>query len=146
MNIPAAFTRWIKFNLVGALGMAVQLGALALLHHCAPTHYLLASAAAVELAVLLNFVGHIHYTWRDRRVRSPLRPLLRFHLSNGLVSLISNVLLMRVLVGQAHVPVLAANGLAILCCSLVNFSLSDTWAFVSAVPEQDKSGTTVPCL
>ena len=127
-----AFHRWTRFNLVGGLGMVLQMGALILLHHLAPSHYLLASAAAVELAILHNFVWHIHYTWRDRRVGSPLRPLLRFHLSNGLVSLAGNLLLMRLLVGQAHMPLLAANGLAILICSLVNFGLGDTWAFIPA--------------
>ncbi len=127
--------RWGKFNLVGALGMVVQMGALAVLHHFAPNHDLLASAAAVELAILHNFVWHLHYTWRDRRVDSPLHPLLRFHLSNGLVSLIGNLLLVRLLVGPAHVPLLAANAIAILCCSLVNFALGDSWAFANRQPE-----------
>ena len=36
---------------------------------------------------------------------------------------------MRILVGEAHVPVLAANTIAILCCSIVNFFLSNEWVF-----------------
>ena len=55
--------------------------------------------------------------------------LLRFHVSNGMVSLVGNLLLMRVLVQEAHLPVLAANGIAIVCCSIINFYLSDQWAF-----------------
>ena len=134
VKLPAAniLVRWCKFNLVGAAGMVVQLGSLALLNQIAPGHYLAASAAALELTLLHNFVWHLHYTWRDRRNGSPLiAQCIRFHMSNGLVSLIGNLALMRILVGEAHLPVLAANAIAILCCSIANFCLSHTWAFAA---------------
>jgi putative flippase GtrA len=74
-------------------------------------------------------VWHQQYTWRDRRDDSPVMArLLRFHLSNGVVSMLGNLVVMRVLHG-ARVPLLVANGIAILCCSVVNFCLSDRWAF-----------------
>jgi putative flippase GtrA len=80
--------------------------------------------------VLHNFVWHVHFTWRDRRDDSALlSQLVRFHLSNGLVSIVGNLVLMRILVQQAHLPLLASNGIAILCCSVVNFCLGDSWAF-----------------
>ena len=124
------FIRWGKFNLVGAMGMVVQLAALAVFNRFAPGHYLLTSVAALELTLLHNFVWHLHYTWRERRHNSALlAQLLRFHLSNGLVSMLGNLALMRVLVQQAHLPVLVSNGIAILCCSIVNFCLGDNWAF-----------------
>ncbi len=134
--------RWVntlirrgKFNLVGVAGMAVQLALLAVFNRLAPCHYLMATAAAIEITLLHNFVWHVRYTWRDRRDGSALVVrLLRFHLSNGLVSLIGNVLLMRVLVGHAHLPVLAANLIAIVCCTIVNFALSDMWAFAGVRP------------
>ena len=126
------FIRWSKFNLVGSMGMAVQLAALALINHCAPGHYLIASAAAVELTLLHNFVWHLRYTWRDRRDGSAkLTQLMRFHLSNGLVSLLGNLALMRILVHDAHLPVLVSNMIAILCCSMINFCLGDHWAFAA---------------
>ncbi|HWG19376.1 MAG TPA: GtrA family protein [Terracidiphilus sp.] len=122
--------RWGKFNLVGAMGMAVQLGALALLNRWMGGHYLFATAGAIELTLLHNFIWHLHYTWRDRRDRSEmLAQCLRFHLSNGLVSMMGNLALMRLLVHEAHLPVLVANGIAILGCSIVNFCLGDLWAF-----------------
>lgn len=125
-----ALIRWAKFNLVGAMGMPVQLAALAAFNRCAPGHYLVASAAAIELTLLHNFLWHIHYTWRDRHGRSArLAQLVRFHLSNGLVSMVGNLALMRILVHDAHLPLLLANAIAILCCSLLNFCLGDTWAF-----------------
>jgi putative flippase GtrA len=56
--------------------------------------------------------------------------LIRFHLSNGLVSMVGNLALMPLLVESARIPVVAANAIAILCCSVVNFFLGDQWAFV----------------
>jgi putative flippase GtrA len=124
------FIRWGKFNLVGAMGMAVQLAALAFINWLAPGHYLFATAAAIELTLLHNFAWHLHYTWHDRRDDSALlAQLVRFHLSNGLVSMVGNLALMRILVHEAHLPLLVANGIAILCCSIVNFCLGNNWAF-----------------
>ncbi|MGA3130971.1 MAG: GtrA family protein [Terracidiphilus sp.] len=125
--------RWGKFNLVGAVGMALQLGVLALIDRLAPGHYMVATAAALEITLLHNFVWHLNYTWRGRRCRSALgTQLIRFHLSNGLVSAVGNLALMPVLVEGARIPVVAANAIAILCCSIVNFLLGDRWAFVDA--------------
>jgi putative flippase GtrA len=122
--------RWGKFNLVGAMGMVVQLAALEFFTGLSGRHYLLASAAAVELALLHNFVWHLHYTWRDRRDESArLSRLVRFHLSNGTISMAGNLVLMRMLVDAMGLPVLGANGIAILCCSIANFCLGDRWAF-----------------
>lgn len=127
------FVRWSKFNLVGAMGMVLQLAALALINRWTGGHYLFASAAAIEIALLHNFVWHLHFTWRDRRDNSALfSKLLRFHLSNGLVSMFGNLALMRVLVYEARFPVLAANCVAILCCSILNFCLGNFWAFGGA--------------
>ena len=119
-----------KFTAVGAMGMVVQLGTLALLNRAIPGHYLVASATALELTLVHNFVWHIHYTWRDRQenVAWPAA-LLRFHLSNGAVSIGGNLAVMWVLVRHGHLPVLVANLVAIGCCSVANFGLGDKWAF-----------------
>jgi putative flippase GtrA len=58
--------RWLKFNLVGAIGIVVQLLALGLLTSVLRVHYLAATALAVEAAVLHNFVWHEWFTWADR--------------------------------------------------------------------------------
>ena len=102
--------------------MLVQLGLLAAVNRMVPGHYLFATAAAIELTLLHNFFWHLHYTWRDRRqVSSVPLQLTRFHLSNGLISMVGNLALMRLLVQQVHLPVLAANCFAVVCCSFVNF-------------------------
>lgn len=124
------FKRWLKFSLVGVLGMVVQLASLALFNRLLHGRYLVASAAALEVTLLHNFVWHTRYTWRDRReASSAWRRLVRFHLSSGLLSLAGNLGLMRWLVHAAHLPVLAANAVAVLCCSAANFWFSHRWAF-----------------
>lgn len=129
MNI---FLRWVKFNLIGAAGMALQLTVLAFMNRLSHGHYLLASAVAVELTLLHNFVWHLRYTWRDRGGNSTLTAqLVRFHLSNGIVSMFGNLLLMRLFVQQERMPLLAANIMAILCCSIANFFLGNNWVFAA---------------
>ncbi|HUH62513.1 MAG TPA: GtrA family protein [Terracidiphilus sp.] len=137
------FVRWCKFNAVGALGMGVQLVSLALINRWTVGRYLVATAAAIEITLLHNFAWHLVYTWRDRRGGSALLgQLVRFHLSNGLVSMIGNLVLMRILAGAVHFPVVAANCIAILCCSIVNFLLGDNWVFAV----RDPSGSAVTAL
>lgn len=110
--------------------MALQLVALALIERCAQGHYLVATAAAVELILVHNFVWHLHDTWRDRRDDAALQvQFVRFHLSNGMVSMLGNLALMPILIHGAHMPLLVSNSIAILCCSTINFCLSNSWAF-----------------
>ena len=129
----STFARWWRFNVVGALGMVVQLGTLAVLNRWAPGHDLCSSVIALEITLLHNFAWHLQFTWRERRGDAPLRTqLVRFHLSNGLVSLLGNLVLMAVLVRAVHLPVVLANGVAILSCSALNFALGNLWAFGKA--------------
>lgn len=122
--------RWMTFHLVGAMGMLVQLVALTLCNRMLHGRYLIASAAALEITLLHNFVWHTKWTWRDRRGAFPLRrQLVRFHLSNGLLSLAGNLALMRLLVHTAKMPLLPANAIAVLCCSAMNYCCSHFWAF-----------------
>jgi len=51
--------RWIRFNLVGAMGAMVQAGLLFLLTERARVDYLTATGLAVEAAILHNFVWHL---------------------------------------------------------------------------------------
>jgi putative flippase GtrA len=124
--------RWLKFNVVGAIGFAVQLAALALFVSGLRMNYLVATALAVEAAVLHNFVWHELYTWRDRTRLAPggtLGRLLRFNLTNGALSVVGNLVIMKVLVGRLGMKYLAANVLSILACSLANFAASHWLVF-----------------
>src|SRR5713101_5387553 len=124
---------WIKFNVVGALGFALQSSALFLLTHGPhPVSYLAATAAAVELAVLNNFVWHQRWTWRDRpsaTTGETLRRLVKFNFTNGLVSITGNLVLMSLLVGRLGLPIAGANVASVAACSICNFFLADRIAF-----------------
>ncbi len=126
--------RWLKFNAVGLLGVGAQLLALQLfVATLGASNYLWATTAAVELAVLHNFYWHTRWTWHDRpaTTRQTLARLVRFNLTNGVNSLLGNLLLMKLLVGILRWPLIAANLCAIMLCGLVNFALSEFWVFRS---------------
>ena len=95
---PCGLIRWLKFNAVGAIGIAVQLAALALLKSCLGMNYLLATALAVEAAVLHNFVWHERFTWADRPTTDRFKRLLKFNLTAGLFSIAGNVAFTHLLV------------------------------------------------
>ena len=122
--------RFVKFNSVGVAGFVLQLAVLAALVHFG-VHYLAATALAVECAVLHNFFWHERWTWRDRPSagRGRLDRLWRFHALNGMVSLVGNVLLMRLFVGTFGMPAIPANLLAVIACALVNYFGSDRIVF-----------------
>lgn len=124
--------RWLKFNFVGAIGIVVQLAALELLARGLHLHYLVATALAVETAVLHNFIWHERFTWKDRSggpVRATALRLLRFHLGNGVISIGGNLVLMRLFVGLWHWKLLIANAVTIAICSFLNFAVSEWLVF-----------------
>ncbi|MCC6860359.1 MAG: GtrA family protein [Bryobacterales bacterium] len=124
--------RWLKFNLVGLLGMFVQLAALALFVSGFRWHYLWATGLAVECAVLHNFVWHERYTWKDRASGSlsqSMVRLLQFNLSIGAISILGNLALMRLLAGALRLNYLVANVATITALSLANFAVSHLVVF-----------------
>ena len=125
---PARAVRWLKFNLVGGMGIAVQLLVLILLKTGLHFNYLIATALAVETAVIHNFLWHERFTWADRAGGGWVR-FLKFNLTTGLFSIAGNLALMKVLVGLGHVNYLLANAITITACSIVNFLVSDGFVF-----------------
>src|SRR6266568_5172087 len=83
--------RWLKFNFVGLIGIGVQLLALVLLRSGLHLNYLLATALAVETAVVHNFLWHERFTWRDRVAKARLAQFIKFNLTNGAISIFGNV-------------------------------------------------------
>jgi dolichol-phosphate mannosyltransferase len=124
---------FLRFNVVGLFGFALQSGALFVLTHSAyPVGYLAATATAVELAVLNNFVWHQRWTWRDRpsaTTGETLRRLAKFNLTNGAVSITGNLVFMSILVGRLGLPIAGANVASVAACSVCNFFLADRVAF-----------------
>jgi archaetidylinositol phosphate synthase len=131
--------RWWRFNAVGIAGFVVQLVALWFLSKIAGVHYILATALAVEIAVLHNFAWHEVWTWRGLGAEGRWRRLRRFHAANGFVSIVSNVLFTAFLMQWIGLPLLAANGVAVVSMALLNFALAELWVFRRAVTEPERS-------
>ena len=126
--------RFGRFNLVGLLGAAVQLALFYLLMGGCKLPETTATAIAVEIAVLHNFLWHERFTWPDRgraRPRQTVVRLLRFHAGNGLVSLAGNTLLTYALVTWLNFPALPSAVAAITFCAPANFLLADRWVYVT---------------
>lgn len=134
--------RWTAFNAIGVAGMAVQLASVTVLVHVFHVHYAIATALAVEAAILHNFVWHQRWTWRDRPVlrrTDSMTRLVRFHLLNGSVSLVGNVALTALFTRVVGWDPVASNVVAIGACSLVNFTASDSLVFAVARTEKKQT-------
>jgi putative flippase GtrA len=132
MGNAGLFQRWIRFNGVGALGSGLQLALVAVLVRAGGVHYLWATAAGIEAAVLHNFCWHECWTWADRRAgrgSGVARRLLRFHAANAVISLAGSLMLTRVLTGSLGADPIAANIASILACGALNFGASEWLVF-----------------
>jgi putative flippase GtrA len=129
---------------VGVIGIGVQLAALWMLAGWLGVPLLAATFLATEIAVLHNFAWHVHWTWADRpaSTRETFRRLVRFHVTNGLVSIVGNLLLMTLLTVHLRLHYLLANLISVGVCALVNLMISNVWVFR---PGWDRDGQAEPC-
>ena len=127
VRLSSTLARFGRFNLVGIAGFVLQLALLHALTRLTSWPLAACVAVAVLAPVSHNFVWHVHYTWRGTTDRWFAR-WVAFNLSNGAVSLVTNVIVTAA-VAAAGVPVLAANVAAVGAASLINFVLSDRLVF-----------------
>jgi len=125
--------RWLKFNTVGVGGAVVQLCALWILQHFTSMSYLYCVILAVEIAIVHNFVWHEAWTWRGKPVADRGRRMVRFHVANGFVSIVSNVVLTYLYKEVAALPLVTANFAAIVTAALLNFWVAQAWVFRALV-------------
>jgi len=127
--------RWLKFNLVGGIGIVVQLLILVALTTGLRFNYLVATTLAVEGAVVHNFLWHERFTWPQTGTGGWPR-FVKFNLTTGALSIAGNLLFMKVLAGLGHMNYLLANGITIAACSVLNFLVSDSFVFAEARENQ----------
>jgi putative flippase GtrA len=120
-------TRFARFNLVGLGGFVVQMSALVAFDRIG-LPVTLATALAVEGALLHNFAWHERWTWAGVTGGSRAGRLARFHVSNGLISIAGNIVMTNVLV-HAGLPLVVANAAAVLTCAMLNFTAALLWVF-----------------
>ena len=131
-------TQWIRFNLVGVMGFALQTLALWLLVKGAG----LSSGVAITLAVLAavshNFVWHERFTWPNLPREKRFDRWLAFHISTGLVSLLTNLGITMIVMTATGLSVVPANIIAVVVASFANFWINDRLIF-RAAPVVNKS-------
>jgi putative flippase GtrA len=127
--------RAARFLVVGFGGFLVQVGALWVLTALGGWSWLPATAVAVELAVVHNFVWHERWTWGERRADRGARCVrfAQFNLATGGLSLAGNIVLTGAFVTLLRLPVVVANPLAVVTLSVANFVVSDRWVFAAAL-------------
>jgi putative flippase GtrA len=132
------FRRWGVFNAVGLGGYITQIAALAVLIRYFGWPAVAATAAALELAALQNFVGHSLWTFGDRRVsrrveghaatlRGWLRRYWRYQVAKT-ASLGANLAITTLIV-YAGLPAEIANTAAVLACAIPNYLVSEHLVF-----------------
>lgn len=121
--------RLVPFLAVGAIGAAVNLGALALLLLAGVDKYI-ASPIAIELAILSNFLLHRRWTFADQRGKGETwRQGLKFQgvaLAALAVSYATFVALCRAI---PALPPPLAQALGIPPGTLVNYLWNSRWTF-----------------
>jgi putative flippase GtrA len=126
--------RLFRFQLVGLMGAAVQVGTLAFLTTLCGTGYLVSTALAVETAIVHNFAWHERWTWagrtgNDERFSQRFNRFFKFNATSGAFSIVTNVLLTYVYVQAAVTPYWLANACAIATGSLATFFIADLFVF-----------------
>jgi putative flippase GtrA len=140
-------SRVARFLWVGAGGFVAQLMTLQGLVTLGGVATPLATALAVEAAILHNFLWHERWTWVDRRTSGGrLARFLRFNGVTALVSIAGNVAVTAWLVGTLHLPLVVANTLAVLALAVVNFAVADRVVFTEPARSLNSSapGPLVP--
>jgi len=139
---------WTRFLAVGALGFVLQIGALTTLA-LAGVPTAIATAGAIEIAILHNFLWHERWTWPDRAkgrgagergARARFTCFLRFNGAAALVSLVGNVALTVWLVDGLGLPLAVGNAIAVAALAAINFLLADRWVFTSQAEAWDAGG------
>ena len=143
--------RFMKFGMVGATGVVVNLG---VLYFCqeflftgiqSPGMRLNVSlAVAIFFATVNNFFWNRAWTWSDRKHHPDKHLILHFgqYALACWVGIVLQVLLTKLLVIYLHY--LVANALAIVFASVFNFLVNNFWTFRSHKPVDEIALPNIP--
>jgi dolichol-phosphate mannosyltransferase len=122
--------RILKFGVVGASGVVVNMGCLYLLKEFAGVPYFIASVIAIELSILSNFTVNLLWTWRDRAGEGTLwSKLIRYHIGAGATAVLGNYIVLIALTELAGMHYMISNLIGIAVGTLSNYIINDLWTF-----------------
>ena len=116
-----------KFCAVGASGYVVNLAIFAIFVGPLDQHHLVAATAAFLVAVTNNFVWNHYWTFGSPDGRKRFQALRFFAVS--VVAFLFGAAILELLVTLAGVPELAAQAIAIVCATPLNFVGNKLWSF-----------------
>jgi putative flippase GtrA len=119
----------MRFNLVGVMGFALQTTTLWLLVRWAGVSAGVGITVAVMAAVSHNFVWHERFTWPNRPREQRFRRWLSFHVSTGVISVLTNLGVTILVMTATALPVVPANVIAVAVASIANFWINDRLVF-----------------
>jgi putative flippase GtrA len=126
------FHRFLRFSIAGATGFVVQIAVVVLLANWAGMNYLAATAIAVEAAIIINYLWHERYTWRDRpamTARGRWLRLGRFNAMTATTSILGSLVLTAILVESFKLRPIDANVVSVAVLAVINFIGADTLVF-----------------
>jgi putative flippase GtrA len=124
----------LRFAVVGLLGLAVQVLTRSALVHLAHWPWILATIAAVECAIVHNYMWHERWTWPNRcPAAGRFRRFLTFNTAAAVTSMSGNIIVMAVLVDGVGLPAVPSNVIAVVVMGSANFVFADRAVFASAL-------------
>ena len=119
--------RVLKFMAVGASGIIVNNGILLLLVSSMNMLPFLAEVFSIEASIISNFVLNNFWTFKDRKIGSPLYRFLKYHGSVILGAIINYAVF--ALLTAAGLHIILANTVGILMGFVSNYLLSETFVW-----------------
>jgi dolichol-phosphate mannosyltransferase len=122
--------RLVKFGIVGASGVVVNVGSLFLLTEFARIPYFLASPVAIELSIISNFTINHLWTWRDRTGEGGLwGKVIRYHIGAGATAVLANYAILILLTEVFGMHYMISNLIGITVGTFSNYLINDLWTF-----------------
>jgi dolichol-phosphate mannosyltransferase len=139
----AYFRSFIKFSVVGIIGVGVNEGLLILFTRSMGVNLLLAGAIAIEISILSNFVLNDFWTFKDRRSGNAAVRLVKFNV----LMLAGLVVNLAVLYGGNTYFGIApeiANLVGIAAAFFLRYALSVKYAWMRVETVEEGKATPAP--
>ena len=136
MRAGGEASRFLKFCLVGASGVVVNLGLLWILTEVAGLFYLVSAAFSIEISILSNFALNELWTFRDRArsTKGILKRVVKFNLI-CVGGLVINLVVLAALTELLGVYYMISALFGIAAATLWNYTMSAMWTWRYAGPE-----------
>ncbi len=131
MKRTGELARFVKFCLVGASGVGVNLGILWLLTDIGGLFYLASAAISIEISIISNFLLNNFFTFADRRktgIVSLIKRLLRFN-AISVAGIGINLSILWVLTHFVGLYYLLSNFCGIVAATIWNYLANNWWTW-----------------